>query len=110
MIRIENLSVRVGQFELKDISFEVPSGQHAVLMGRTGAGKTTLLEALCGLRPIARGRICLLGRDATTLPPAQRGIGLVPQDGALFQHLTVREHLTFALWYEAGSRRRSNSG
>jgi ABC-type sugar transport system ATPase subunit len=97
MIRIENLSVRVGQFELKDISFEVPSGQHAVLMGRTGAGKTTLLEALCGLRPIARGRICLLGRDATTLPPAQRGIGLVPQDGALFQHLTVREHLTFAL-------------
>ena len=49
MIAVEHLKVRVGGFALEDIGFDVPTGQYAVLMGRTGAGKTTLLEALCGL-------------------------------------------------------------
>jgi ABC-type sugar transport system ATPase subunit len=66
-------------------------------MGRTGSGKTTLLEAICGLRMVSAGRILLGGTDVTALPPAERGVGFVPQDGALFQHLTVREHLEFAL-------------
>jgi molybdate/tungstate transport system ATP-binding protein len=66
-------------------------------MGRTGAGKTTLLEALCGLKPMAGGTIHLNGRDVTRLKPAERGIGYVPQDRALFQTMTVREHLAFAL-------------
>jgi ABC-type sugar transport system ATPase subunit len=96
MIAVAGLSVRVGPFALREVSFEVPTGEHAFLMGKTGTGKTTLLEAICGLRPVSAGRILLLGRDVTALPPSQRGIGLVPQDGALFQHLTVREHLTFA--------------
>jgi len=97
MISVEQLSVRVGHFALANVSFTVPTGQHAFLMGKTGAGKTTLLEALCGLRPITSGRVWLMGQDVTRLPPAARGIGLVPQDGALFPHLTVRQHLAFAL-------------
>lgn len=97
MIAVEHLKVRVGGFELGDVSFEVPTGQYAVLMGRTGAGKTTLLEALCGLKPVAGGTIRLYERDVTRLKPAERGIGYVPQDRALFQTMTVREHLAFAL-------------
>ena len=97
MIAVEHLTVRVGGFVLEDIGFEVPAGRYAVLMGRTGSGKTTLLEALCGLKAVVRGRIRLHDRDVTDLPPAQRGIGYVPQDRALFQSMTVREHLAFAL-------------
>lgn len=97
MIAVEHLKVRVGGFLLEDVQFEVPTGQYAVLMGRTGAGKTTLLEALCGLKPVVAGTIRLNDRDVTRLKPAERGIGYVPQDRALFQSMTVREHLAFAL-------------
>lgn len=97
MISVEHLQVSVGGFAIQDISFEVPTGHYAVLMGRTGAGKTTLLEALCGLKPVTGGTIRLNDRDVTRLKPAERGIGYVPQDRALFQTMTVREHLAFAL-------------
>ena len=97
MIAVEHLKVRVGGFALEDVSFDVPAGQYAVLMGRTGSGKTTLLEVLCGLKPVVSGTIRLNGRDVTRLKPAERGIGYVPQDRALFQTMTVREHLAFAM-------------
>ena len=104
MIAVSHLSVRVGGFALEDIGFDVPTGQYAVLMGRTGAGKTTLLEALCGLKSVAGGTIQLNGRDVTRLKPAERGIGYVPQDRALFQTMTVREHLAFALVIRKSNR------
>ena len=104
MIALAHLTVRVGGFALEDVNFEVPTGQYAVLMGRTGAGKTTLLEALCGLHAVASGSIRLGGRDVTRLKPAERGIGYVPQDRALFQTMTVREHLAFALEIRKANR------
>lgn len=97
MIAVEHLGLRVGQFSLEDISFAVPTGQHGILMGRTGSGKTTLLEALCGLKPVSRGRVLLDGVDVTQRKPGDRGIGYVPQDGALFPSMTVAEHLAFSL-------------
>ena len=104
MIRVENLSVHVGTFALDSISFEVAAGKYAVLMGRTGVGKTTLLESICGLRRTVRGRIWLQDRDVTKLKPAARGIGFVPQEGALFDSMTVREQLGFALAVRRRSR------
>ena len=97
MIRVENLSLRAGQFALDSVSFEIPAGCYGVLMGRTDAGKTTLLESLCGLRQVTAGRIWLADRDVTNLKPSERGIGFVPQEGALFETMSVREHLGFAL-------------
>ena len=97
MISLVQVSIPQGAFALNNISLEVPTGQYGVLMGRTGCGKTTLLEAVCGLRRLGSGRIRLLGRDVTTLRPADRGVGYVPQDLALFSTLTVRDHLAFAL-------------
>lgn len=97
MIDIHKLCIQAGEFRLTDASLTVPNGQYGVLMGKTGSGKTTILESVIGLRRISSGRIQLHGRDVTDLNTAVRGIGYVPQDGALFPTMTVRDHLDFAL-------------
>ena len=97
MIAVEQLNVTVGDFSLKNLSFSLEVGEYGILMGRTGSGKTTLLESLCGLKPIASGRIIIDGRDVTRLKPGARGIGFVPQEGALFQSMVVRDQIGFAL-------------
>ncbi len=96
-IVVERLCVRAGEFLLRDISFAIPTGSYAVLMGTTGSGKTTLLESITGLKKIASGRILLDDQDVTHSKPAERNIGYVPQDGALFTTMRVREQLAFAL-------------
>ena len=110
MIVVKSLSVRAASFALNDVSFEISNGAYGVLMGKTGSGKTTLLEALCGLRSALGGNIVFMGRDVTHLKPAERGIGYVPQDRALFTTMTIREHLAFALvlrkWNDADIARR----
>lgn len=97
MIRFDQISWHAGTFRLDGVSFTVPTGSYGVLMGRTGCGKTTLLEILCGLRQPAGGRVLIGERDVTALPPGERGIGYVPQDGAMFPTMTVREQIGFAL-------------
>jgi molybdate/tungstate transport system ATP-binding protein len=97
MISLADVTIRQGLFALRNIALTVPTGQYGVLMGKTGCGKTTLLEAICGLRRVRSGAVRLLGCDVPRLRPADRGIGYVPQDLALFSTLTVREHLAFAL-------------
>ena len=97
MIRLKALDVQVGGFRLTDIHLEVPYGAYAVLMGPSACGKTTVLEAICGLRRVLGGRITLCGRDVTELSPARRGVGLVPQDGALFLTMNVFDQLALPL-------------
>ena len=97
MIEIKELTVHAGKFRLQDVSLTVPSGKYGVLMGRTGSGKTTILESVIGLRTIDGGSIRLGDQVVTGTDPAVRGVGYVPQDGALFGTMTVRDHLDFAL-------------
>ena len=97
MIEVKQLGIRQGGFCLERIDFRVESGQYAVLMGKSGCGKTTLLEAICGLRPIQAGCIRLAGRDVIGRKPAERGVGYVPQDRALFPTFRVRDQLGFSL-------------
>ncbi len=104
MIHVDNLHLRIGNFCLEGVSFEVPTGKYAVLMGKTGSGKTTLLEAIAGLKTIDSGSIVLGDADATRLKPAERHIGFVPQDGALFHTMSVRSNLAFALSVRRVSR------
>ncbi len=97
MIQCENLQIRQGGFELDSINFKIEKGEYAVLMGKTGCGKTTILEIICGLRKMSAGEIWLNGTEISNLSPGEREIGYVPQDGALFQHLTVAQNIGFAL-------------
>ncbi|WP_166830775.1 ABC transporter ATP-binding protein [Thalassoroseus pseudoceratinae] len=103
-IRLDNLTIQAGSFCLENISFEVPAGHYGILMGQTGSGKTTLLEAICGLKSVQSGRIVFGDRDVTNLPPAERGIGFVPQEAALFPTLNVAQHLAFSLSIRRWSR------
>lgn len=104
MIEVRSLGVRTGRFQLDDLTFQVPAGSYSVLMGRTGCGKTTLLEALAGLLPATAGQVLLDGDDVTRRRPADRHLGYVPQDGALFPSMTIAEHLSFSLRLRKHSR------
>ena len=97
MIRLENISWAAPGFALESVSLDVPAGCYAVLMGRTGSGKTSLIEIICGLRRPSAGKVILGGRDISDEPPHLRGIGYVPQDGALFSTMTVRRQIGFGL-------------
>jgi ABC-type Fe3+/spermidine/putrescine transport system ATPase subunit len=74
-----------------------PTGELRVLFGPSGAGKTTLLRMIAGLEQPTSGRIVVDGIDVTRLPPRQRNIGLVFQQGSLYGHLNVEQNLRFAL-------------
>jgi molybdate transport system ATP-binding protein len=71
------------------------------LFGPSGAGKTTLLETIAGIRTPSRGEIVVGGRILFSsarhinLPPRDRHIGYVPQEGLLFPHMTVRRNLVY---------------
>lgn len=97
MLEVERLSITQGTFRFQDVSFVVPTGHYAVLMGSTGCGKTTILEAIAGLRSPKDGRVRMNGIDVTQCEPRDRNVGYVPQDLALFRTMTVHDHLSFAL-------------
>lgn len=97
MIEVRNISLQLGEFVLDDVSLRVAEHEYFVLVGPTGAGKSVLLECLAGLLHPDTGRVLLDSVDVTDFPPEARRLGYVPQDYALFPHLTVRENLEFGL-------------
>jgi len=97
MIRTEEIFFHVGTFQLQNFSLEVGTGQYFVLLGPPGSGKSIFLECLCGLKKIDSGRIYIDGREVTALEPRVRNIGYVPQDYALFPHLSVEQNIAFGL-------------
>ncbi len=86
---------------LKGITLEVPRGELLAILGPSGCGKSTLLRVIAGLLPATAGTIDLGGRRVvdgkTSVPPEQRRVGLVPQEAALFPHLTVAKNVEFGL-------------
>jgi putative thiamine transport system ATP-binding protein len=88
-----------------ELSAQVGSGEVLAVMGESGSGKSSLLAYLCGSLAAgmhAQGRVRLHGRDITTLPIAERRVGILFQDDLLFPHLSVLDNLLFAL--PAGAR------
>ena len=107
MLRVENLSLKAGDFRLREVSVGVEREEYFVLMGPTGSGKSLLARCVCGLiRPLS-GTIRVGGRDVTALPPRHRHVGYVPQQASLFPHMTVARNITFALRGRRQSHRRA---
>lgn len=97
VIEVCHLHLIAGKFRLTNLSLCIPTGAYAVLMGRSGCGKTSLLEAIAGIRQIQSGSIRLGNAEVTKRQPAERGVGYVPQDRAIFPTLRVRDQLAFSL-------------
>ena len=89
------------QRALADVNLSVPTGSRTVIVGPSGSGKTTLLRMIAGFEFPDSGSLALNGQllvDATHAVPAhQRQIGYVPQDGALFPHMSVADNIAFGL-------------
>jgi ABC-type Fe3+/spermidine/putrescine transport system ATPase subunit len=97
VIKVSNLTVKVGDFSLREVNLDVDSGEYFIVLGPTGSGKTMLLEAIAGLHPVVEGTVSVDGRDITNLQPERRGLGIVYQDHVLFPHLSVWENVAFGL-------------
>lgn len=86
---------------LRDVSLTIPEGRMTSILGASGSGKTTLLRVIAGFERPDVGRMSISGRyvlgPGTFLRAEHRGIGMVPQDGALFPHLTVAGNVAFGL-------------
>ncbi|MBK5417863.1 ABC transporter ATP-binding protein [Pseudomonas sp. TH31] len=89
------------QRALENISLSVPTGSRTVIVGPSGSGKTTLLRMIAGFEFPDSGSLSLNGQilvDGThSVPAHQRLIGYVPQDGALFPHMSVAANIGFGL-------------
>lgn len=86
---------------LRRIDLSVPAGSITAVLGPSGCGKTTLLRIIAGFETADAGAVSLAGRrlsgNGRTVPPQRRRIGLVPQEGALFPHLSVGGNVGFGV-------------
>lgn len=90
---------------LRDVSFRVNRGETKIILGESGSGKSTILKLILGLIRPDSGQILVEGSDITTmrdrdLVAIRRGIGMVFQEGALFDSLSVRENVGYRLFEE----------
>src|SRR5437016_93457 len=102
-IRFEDVAIAFGADQVLDgVSFCLPHGETKILLGVAGSGKSTLLKLALGLMRPDRGRITVLGEEVTAMREEQlfalrRRIGMVFQESALFDSLTVRENVAYRL-------------
>lgn len=82
---------------IKPLDLTINEGEFVVFVGPSGCGKSTLLRLISGLEDVSSGQITIDGVDATTLPPAKRGLAMVFQSYALYPHMTVRKNIAFPL-------------
>lgn len=97
-LRIENLRKEFGELvAVKDLSLTVETGEFVSLLGPSGCGKSTTLNMIAGLLYPTSGRIFIDDVLVNELPPRDRKIGLVFQNYAVFNHMTVYDNLAFGL-------------
>lgn len=107
VIRFENVELAFDHPVLEGISFEVSPGETRVLLGVAGTGKTLILKLSLGLIKPDSGHIWVLGNEITAMKESElygfrRDIGMVFQESALFDSLTVEENVAYRLIEETG--------
>ena len=110
-VRIRNLVKHFGKVvAVDDVDLGVNAGEFLTVLGPSGSGKTTILKLLAGFDTPSAGRIELDGEDVAWMPPAERNIGMVFQNYALFPHMTVADNGGYGLkmrgWPAAARRER----
>ncbi|QCY12937.1 ABC transporter ATP-binding protein [Pseudomonas sp. MPC6] len=108
-LELHSISKSYGSHQaLESINLLVPTGSRTVIVGPSGSGKTTLLRMIAGFEFPDSGRLSLNGQtlvdDTHEVPAHQRLIGFVPQDGALFPHMTVAANIGFGLSIKGGAK------
>ncbi len=94
MLRVNNVTKKYGKFIAnEDVSFEINAGEISVLLGPNGAGKSTIIKSIAGLLKF-EGLITINGNENKSLQ-AKRDLGYIPEMPALYDMLTVWEHLEF---------------
>ena len=86
-----------GQVAIPDLNLEIDDGEFFTLLGPSGCGKTTLLRMIAGFNSIESGTITFDGKVINDQPPAERNIGMVFQNYALFPHMTAANNVVFGL-------------
>lgn len=105
-LEFENVSIAFEERQVLDeISFQLMHGETKAIFGVAGSGKSTLLKLALGLLKPDSGRIFVLGQEVTSMTEDQlfdlrRRVGIVFQESALFDSLTVRENVAFRLYEE----------
>lgn len=97
MLKIEHLTKQFGDFKaVDDLCLEVQSGQICAFIGHNGAGKTTTLKSIAGIMPFEGGEIFVDGESVKKNPiKTKMDIGYLPDDPALYEHLTAIDYLNF---------------
>jgi multiple sugar transport system ATP-binding protein len=103
-LELESVTKRYGDLvAVDDASLTVRDGELVGLLGPSGSGKSTMLQMIVGLAEPTAGDVYLDGQRVTNQSPAERDIGLVFQDLAIFEKMTVRENLGYAPQIEGQS-------
>jgi ABC-type Fe3+/spermidine/putrescine transport system ATPase subunit len=92
---------------LTGVSFAVKQGEFLSILGPSGCGKTTILRILIGLLPPTSGQVLKDGQDITNLPASKRNMGIVFQNYALFQNMSVLGNVEYALKFNKELKSRS---
>jgi ABC-type sugar transport system ATPase subunit len=93
MLELRDLCLSKGSFRIQDVSLGVAEHEYFALVGPTGCGKTLLLETIAGLERPLSGAVLMDGDDVTDREAEERNVGYVPQDYALFPHMSVEGNI-----------------
>ena len=97
MLRVEGISKKYKQFEIKDITFQAKPGDYFMLLGPSGAGKSVILEVITGLIIQDKGQIFIDESEVSSLSIGKRNVGLVFQDLAVFPNMNVAQNIGYPL-------------
>ena len=97
-IQLRQVQKKFAEVEvIPPLDLEIEDGEFVVFVGPSGCGKSTLLRLIAGLEDATSGTIEIDGDDATSVPPAKRGLAMVFQSYALYPHMSVRRNIAFPM-------------
>ncbi len=109
-LTVRGLSKEIGHKTILDsVNFDIHEGEFVSILGPSGCGKTTILRILIGLMEPTTGTVYKDGENITNLHPSKRGMGIVFQNYALFENMTVLDNVEYALKFRPDFKKQSRA-